>query len=98
MWHSPLCLFVVVVVVHMRGVCVCEKVCARVALTHTHIHTHNKQKQMLACNGRFGRQLPPEQQTFIVLADTVLKQVRGVLYACPLLSAFATFFFCCPCP
>eukprot|EP00882_Tetradesmus_deserticola_P028178 GHRQ01031372.1.p1 GENE.GHRQ01031372.1~~GHRQ01031372.1.p1 ORF type:complete len:229 (+),score=102.64 GHRQ01031372.1:91-687(+) len=31
--------------------------------------------QALAGSGRFGRGLPSEQQTFIVLADTVLKQL-----------------------
>ena len=34
--------------------------------------------QTLAVNGRFGRGLPLEQQTFLVLADTVLKQIDSL--------------------
>lgn len=34
--------------------------------------------QTLASNGRFGRKLPIEQQTFLVLADTVLKQLDSL--------------------
>jgi hypothetical protein len=34
--------------------------------------------QTLAINGRFGRGLPLEQQTFLVLADTVLKQIDSL--------------------
>lgn len=34
--------------------------------------------QTLASNGRFGRDLPIEQQTFLVLADTVLKQIDSL--------------------
>jgi hypothetical protein len=34
--------------------------------------------QTLAANDRFGRNLPIEQQTFLVLADTVLKQIDSL--------------------
>jgi hypothetical protein len=40
-------------------------------------HTPNNE-QALASNGRFGRGLAPEQQTFLVLADTVLKQLDAL--------------------
>lgn len=34
--------------------------------------------QRLAAAGRFGRSLPPEDQTFIVIADSVMKQLDGL--------------------
>jgi hypothetical protein len=39
---------------------------------------HTPPSQTLANNGRFGRELPIEQQTFLVLADTVLKQIDSL--------------------
>jgi hypothetical protein len=34
--------------------------------------------QTLADNGRFGRHLPPQEQTFVVLADRVVKQLDSL--------------------